>query len=580
MNTTPTITTRLVPACDHPLQPGLHPVLERILRARGVESSAELDLRLKNLCSPDTLSGIERAAQRLAEAIQSQQTILIVGDYDTDGATSSALAILVLRQFGAAEVAYRVPDRFIHGYGLSPSLVSTIAANPPDLLVTVDNGTSSIDGVADANALGVDVIVTDHHLPSDTLPDAFAVVNPNLEGDQFHSKNLAGVGVIYYLLAATRQVLLKRGHFASNKTPNLAAVLDLVAVGTVADLVSLDYNNRLLVSQGLARINAGRCRPGITALLEVANRNRPCTTQDIAFAIGPRLNAAGRLDDMSVGIQCLLAEDPAQARALAQQLQDLNKQRRSLQATMQTQAEMIADNIYHQHSGRPKTFCLYNPDWHEGLVGLIASRIKDRFHRPVIAFANSDSGELKGSGRSIHGLHLRDLLCHVDRSAPGLISRFGGHAMAAGLSIPQPAFGPFRTLFTTAVEEAWSTEFDSEVLTTDGSLPPSCLTLDFAAQLRDLAPWGQGFPAPCFEDRFRVIRYRVVGENHLKLTLQHGTSGQQLGAIYFNALEHIGILPALHTIQIVYSLVINDFNGRRQPELIIHHLQPQQSNQT
>ncbi len=573
LNTAPTITTRHAATASSPLQPGLHPLLERILRARGVQSASELDLGLKHLYPPDTLQGIRPAAYRLADAVQTQQRILIVGDYDTDGATSSALAVLVLTQFGAANVDYLVPDRFIHGYGLSPSLVAVTSHKPPDLLITVDNGTSSIDGVTAANALGIDVVITDHHLPGETLPAALAIVNPNLPDNEFRYKNLAGVGVIYYLLAATRQVLHSRGHFSDITMPNLASVLDLVAVGTVADLVPLDYNNRLLVTQGLTKINAGHCRPGITALLEVANRSQPCTTQDIAFAVGPRLNAAGRLDDMSLGIQCLLTDDPAEAQVLARRLEGLNKERRSRQATMQTQAQIIADTISRQQSGLPKAFCLYNPDWHEGLVGLIASRIKDRFHRPTVAFAKGDSGVLKGSGRSIQGLHLRDLLCAVDRSAPGLISRFGGHAMAAGLSMPLPGLEQFRTLFNAAVEQAWSTELDCQVLTTDGNLPADCFTVTFAEQLRDLAPWGQGFPAPSFEDQFRVIRHRIVGETHLKLVLQHDTSRQQISAIYFNALEYFDALPVLYRIRAVYSLVINNFNGRRQPELIIQHLQ-------
>jgi len=575
LNNPPSIGVRKVTGSDHPLLPGLHPVLERILRARGVCSAAELDLRLKRLQPPDALLGIRPAARRLADAIQQQQRILIVGDYDTDGATSAALAVLVLRQFGAGDVDFLVPDRFVHGYGLSPSLVAVACSNPPELLITVDNGISSLEGVAAANAQGFEVIITDHHLPGETLPAALAIVNPNLPDDGFASKNLAGVGVIYYLLVATRQELLARGHFASTNAPNLAAVLDLVAVGTVADLVPMDFNNRLLVAQGLARINAGHCRPGISALLEVANRSNPWTTEDIAFAVGPRLNAAGRLDDMSLGIQCLLADDPAQARSLAQQLETLNRQRRSLQSTMQTQAESIADRISRQQTGVPKTFCLFDPTWHEGLVGLIASRIKDRFQRPVMAFACSDQDMLKASGRSITGLHLRDVLCAVDRSAPGLISRFGGHAMAAGLSLPASGLEPFREHFATAVEQFWSPALDQQNLLTDGNLPSECLTLDFARKLRDLAPWGQGFPAPCFRGDFLVIRHRIVGESHLKMVLQVGSSRQQIPAIFFNALQQFDMIPTLQRIHAVYRLVINTFNGRSQPELLIQYLEPQ-----
>ncbi len=575
MKVSPKITTRPVPDKTSSLPPDLHPVLVRILRSRGVHSNDALDLGLKHLYPPDTLRNCLQAARRLADAVQQHQRILIVGDYDTDGATSAALAVLLLRQFGATDVDFLLPDRFIHGYGLSPSLVAVASEHLPALIVTVDNGISSIAGVAAANAHGIDVIITDHHLPGEILPAAMAIVNPNLPGDRFGSKNLAGVGVVYYLLAVLRQELILRKYFVNATPPNLAAVLDLVAVGTVADLVTLDFNNRLLVSQGLARINTGRCRPGITALLEVAKRKHPCTTQDIAFAIGPRLNAAGRLQDMSLGVRCLLTDDPAEAKACAQRLEELNKERRALQATMQDQAQGITDTISRQQTGLPKAFCLYSKDWHEGLVGLIASRIKDRFHRPVVAFATADSGELKGSGRSIHGLHLRDLLCAVDRSAPGMITRFGGHAMAAGLSLPQQALAQFRTLLNTAVEQAWSNDLDCQVLATDGSLPADCFTLDFAIKLRDLAPWGQGFPTPCFEDCFQVIRHRIVGESHLKLMLQPETSTQQISAIYFNALEHFDMLPVLHQIRAVYNLVINDFNGRRQPELIIQHLQPQ-----
>ncbi len=562
-------------ASEDELPAGLHPAIRRILLARGIGHAAELDLKLSQLLPPDTLGGSDAAASLLADAITGEQSILVVGDFDADGATGTAVAMLGLRALGSGNVSFRVPNRFEFGYGLTEPLVETLADSPPDLLVTVDSGIACLAGVARARALGCRVIVTDHHLPGPQLPPAHAIVNPNVPGDTFPSKAMAGVGVMFYLLSRVRQTLRDRGWFdgRSRKEPNLASLLDLVALGTVADLVPLDRNNRILVKQGLQRIRRGQARPGLLALLRAGNRDyRFAQAADMGFAVAPRLNAAGRLEDMSVGIRCLLSDDPDQADALARQLDELNQQRKDMQEEMQAGAmqqvqQLIAD------LGRelPQAVCLFDPGWHQGIVGLVASRVKDAVHRPVIAFAPEAAGSerLKGSARSVSGLHIRDVLALVDSRAPGLMSAFGGHAMAAGLSLPLSQLDSFRQHLQEAVLTVLNGEsLDAEILV-DGELPGADISLGLALELEQLGPWGQRFPEPLFEGRFEVVEHRVVGGSHLKLALRPFNASSVLDGIAFNcAPEQVGG----GSIHALYRLDINRWRGMESCQLRIERI--------
>jgi len=541
---------------------GLEPVMARLLAARGVGSEEELDLRAERLLPPAAMHGLERMASILADAIAGAQRLLIVGDYDCDGATACAVGVLALRAFGA-HVDYLVPNRFEYGYGLTPEIVRAAAQRSPDILITVDNGIASVEGVREANALGMRVIVTDHHLPGEHLPEAACIVNPNQAGCGFPSKHLAGVGVMFYAMLALRGELRRRGAFAGRDEPNLADLLDLVALGTVADVVRLDYNNRILVEQGLRRIRAGRCRSGIRALLEVCARapEQVCA-HDLGFLLGPRVNAAGRLSDITLGIECLLAGEPGRALELARQLHELNRERRNIESDMQASALAHLEEI---DAGGAFGLALYRQDWHQGVIGILAARIRERFHRPVIAFADGPDGELKGSGRSIPAVHLRDALDRIDKRHPGLILRFGGHAAAAGLSIRAEALGPFRQAFDATLRELLTPADLEERIETDGALAPAEIGLDLAQALRAIA-WGQGFPPPRFVGSFRVADQRVVGGAHLKLRLAHLDAPGGVDAMLFRCDAR---LPG--RIRCVYRLEVNEWNGTRGVQLIVEH---------
>jgi single-stranded-DNA-specific exonuclease len=553
-----------------------HPVIRRILLARSITDKSALDLKLGQLQSPATLSGITEAAEIIAEAVVEDQSILIVGDFDADGATGTAVAVRALRLMGATNVDFRVPNRFEFGYGLSLALVETLADQPPDVLVTVDSGISSNEGVARARELGCTVVVTDHHLPGKVLPMADAIVNPNCPGDQFPSKALAGVGVVFYLMSMVRTALRSRDWFTvPRKEPNLARLLDLVALGTVADLVSLDRNNRILVRQGMDRIRQGYCSAGLLALLRLGKRDyRHLVASDLAFAVAPRLNAAGRMEDMGVGIRCLLTDDRDEAMELATQLDDLNHQRRARQEQMQQQAlgqlQGLLDGL--RETDLPAGLCLHNENWHQGIVGLVASRIKDAVHRPVIAFAPESEGSdvLKGSARSVSGLHIRDVLARVDTLHPDMISAFGGHAMAAGLTLPLVEFEPFGAALEEAIGHFLQGRTLSNELLTDGELEPNDLNLEFAQLLRNLGPWGQHFPEPVFEGRFVVEEHRVVGGAHLKMMLRPAGGGAAIDAIAFGKLPED--LPGTATTGFVYRLDVNHFRGRQTCQLLIEKI--------
>ncbi|ACT48515.1 single-stranded-DNA-specific exonuclease RecJ [Methylotenera mobilis] len=544
---------------------GVSPLMSRLLSARGVSDIAQTSIHLSALLPPQQLTHNQAMAKLLAEAIQANKKLLVVGDYDADGATATAVAVKGLRLFGA-NVDFLVPNRFEYGYGLTPEIVKLAATQAPDVIVTVDNGIASVDGVATANAMGIQVLITDHHLPGAQTPEAACIVNPNQHGCTFPSKNLAGVGVMFYCLLGLRAELREQGAYQSSAEPNLTELLDLVALGTVADLVKLDENNRILVEQGLRRIRAGACSHGVSALLRVAGREpAKAAAQDLGFYVGPRLNAAGRLDDMTLGIQCLLAETEKDAVVLAQQLHDLNKQRRSIEADMQESANVSLDEIAiaDQYS-----ISIYEPDWHQGVIGILASRIKERHHRPVIAFADGGSGLLKGSGRSIAGLHLRDALDLLSKHLPDLILKFGGHAMAAGLTIKAEDFNVFKMGFE-AVVKSLLTEVDLEaVLEVDGSLSSGEMTYAVAQTLENQV-WGQGFPPPLFYDEFEVVNQRILAEKHLKLSLRAlaSPSAAVIDAIYFNQTEFLD-----SQIQAAYQLQTNSYNGVQKVQLNIRHV--------
>jgi len=549
---------------------GLPPFLARIYAGRGINDPAQLDADLKRLIPPERLLNVRTMATMLADAIAAHKTLLIVADYDADGATACAVGLRALRSFGA-DVDYLVPNRFEYGYGLTPEIVHLAAEKKkPDVLITVDNGIASIDGVAEANRLGMKVLVTDHHLPGDTLPDAWCIINPNQPGCEFPSKSLAGVGVMFYLMLALRAELRGRGAYAGKTEPNLAALLDLVALGTVADVVRLDENNRLLVRQGLQRMRAGRAHAGVAALFNAAGRDvRRAGAYDLGFVAGPRLNAAGRMTDMSLGIECLTTDDPVRASEIARQLDQLNRQRRDIEADMQESALASVEDVEPGY-----TLSLYDPQWHQGVIGILASRLRERFHRPTFAFAAAGNGELKGSGRSINALHLRDALDLVSKRHPQLILRFGGHAAAAGLSLHEQALDEFKTAFEAVARELLTPgDLDREWIT-DGSLPPEEMTLSNATALAD-AVWGQGFPEPRFYDRFEVATQRIVGERHLKLQLRReaSTLGGRRDKALIDAMLFGHADPLPDAIAATYKLSANHYNGAVTLQLIVEHWQ-------
>ena len=554
----------------------LHPLLARIYTTRGVRTPAELDLGLAQLLPPAQLRNADAAAVLLADAVAADKKLLVIGDFDADGATSTALAVSLLRQFGAREVDYLVPNRFEYGYGLTPEIVELAATRDPAVIITVDNGIASLDGVESARARGIATLITDHHLAGRTLPRADVIVNPNQPGCAFPSKNLAGVGVIFYVMLALRAQLRLRGWFAQRAEPNLAHYTDLVALGTVADVVPLDHNNRILVAAGLQRIRAGLARPGIAALLDVASRDpRTVVASDLGFAVGPRINAAGRLDDMSIGIECLLSEDPARAAALAMQLHRLNQDRRLIESDMQEQAlRELARLELVQEAEPPLAMTLYQPGWHQGVIGILASRIKDRIHRPTIAFADGDPGQIKGSARSIPGIHIRDILDAVAVRHPGLISKFGGHAMAAGLSLARQDYEAFSRAF---VEEVARHAEDVElqaVLDSDGELAEAEFQLELATALRFAGPWGQHFPEPVFDGVFQIVSQRLVGEKHLKLVLFPTSGSVLLDAIAFNVDLAVWPDPSIAQVEIAYRLDVNEYRGQRSVQLMVEHIVP------
>ncbi len=556
----------------------IHPVLQRVLAHRGLTRGEELELSLKGLIPAQQLKGLAQALPLLAEAIRKQKKILVVGDFDADGATSSALSVLALRRLGARHVDYLVPNRFEFGYGLTPEIVAVAKTKQPDLIFTVDNGISSIEGVATARAAGITVIITDHHLPGAELPLADAIINPNQAGCDFPSKNLAGVGVAFYVMTALRTYLNESGWFAEQQCepPNMADYLDIVALGTVADVVPLDRNNRILVQQGLLRIRAGRCRPGIQALIEVAKRNiQQLVASDLGFALGPRLNAAGRLTDMSKGIECLLVDDYAQALEHAQLLDQLNIERRKIEGQMQSQALAAMEKLnWKDFDSLPWGLSLFEKDWHQGVIGILASRIKDKFHRPCIAFARADSGELKGSARSISGLHIRDALDAVASRHPGLISKFGGHAMAAGLSIDAENFADFQAAFDVEVRRKLKPQDLSGEIQSDGDIAEFSIDLPLALELRNAGPWGQGFPEPIFDGEFELLNQRIVGEKHLKLVLGLPQSGRVIDAIAFNVDTQKWPNQKANRVYMAYKLDVNEYRGVRSPQLLVEEITP------
>ena len=556
------ITQRPYPAdtTQRLVQSGVAPLLARIYAARGIQDTAQLDTDIKRLLPFSLLKNAEQMACFLADAIADRKKMLIVADYDADGATACAVAMRGLSALGAS-VDFIVPNRFEYGYGLTPEIVHLAKQSEPDLLLTVDNGIASVEGVAEAIRLGMQVLVTDHHLPGDALPDALCIVNPNQPGCTFPSKHLAGVGVMFYVLMALRAEMRKRGAFDGQPEPNLGNLLDLVALGTVADVVKLDDNNRILVQQGLQRIRAGRSCAGIQALLQVARRQTAqATSYELGFIVGPRLNAAGRLEDMGLGIRCLLTDDEGEAGDIATRLDALNKERRSIEADMQESALADLDSF---DPADAWSLALFNEVWHQGVIGILASRLKDKFHRPVIAFARSQTGELKGSGRSIAGLHLRDALDLVSKRHPHLIQKFGGHAMAAGLSITENNLNEFRQAFEVIAQELLDAESLVKTITTDGPLETREFTLSIARDLQRQV-WGQGFPEPLFEGDFQVQTQRVVGEKHLKLKLSSPAGS-------FDAIRFFSADPAPDTIHAVYSLSVNEYNGSESLQLIVRH---------
>ncbi|ELW3944226.1 single-stranded-DNA-specific exonuclease RecJ [Salmonella enterica] len=555
----------------------LPPLLRRLYASRGVRSARELERSVKGMLPWQQLSGMDNAVEILYNAFREGIRIIVVGDFDADGATSTALSVLGMRALGCDNISYLVPNRCEDGYGLSPEVVDQAKARGAQLIVTVDNGISSHAGVAHAKTLGLPVIVTDHHLPGDTLPDAEAIINPNLRDCEFPSKSLAGVGVAFYLMLALRTFLRDKGWFDERGIvpPNLAELLDLVALGTVADVVPLDANNRILTWQGLSRIRAGKCRPGIKALLEISNRDpQQLAASDLGFALGPRLNAAGRLDDMSVGVALLLCDNLGEARVLASELDALNQTRKEIEQGMQAEALILCEKLERSSETLPGGLAMYHPEWHQGVVGILASRIKERFHRPVIAFAPAGDGTLKGSGRSIQGLHMRDALERLDTLYPDLMIKFGGHAMAAGLSLEEHKFEQFQQRFGELVTEWLDPALLQGEVISDGPLSAAEMSMEVAQLLRDAGPWGQMFPEPLFDGRFRLLQQRLVGERHLKVMVEPVGGGPLLDGIAFNIDTTCWPDNGVREVELAYKLDINEFRGNRSLQIIIDDIWP------
>jgi single-stranded-DNA-specific exonuclease len=554
----------------------LHPKLKHIYATRGITEASQLERGAKSLLHYQQLAGIEKAVVILADAIATQKHIMVIGDFDADGATSTALSILALGMMGSKKHSYLVPNRFDFGYGLSPEIVAVAHQQKAEVIMTVDNGIACFAGVEKAKKLGMTVLITDHHLPADRLPIADAIVNPNQPDCQFMSKNLAGVGVAFYLMLALRAHLRTQSWFVEQQLeiPNLAELLDIVALGTVADVVTLDDNNRILVHQGLQRIRSEKCRPGIQAMIEVAGKDkRKMVSTDLGFVLGPRLNAAGRLDDMSMGIECLLTEDPARARQIAVQLDSLNRERREIEGSMQQEAVKALDGLELSQDNMPHGLVLYQADYHQGVIGILAGRIKDKYFRPTIAFAHQDDDNLKGSARSIPGLHIRDLLEELNSRYPDIIGKFGGHAMAAGLSLPLSKLAAFTQLFDQLAEESLQGKSLTGALTSDGELSDQELTLYFAQILKDAGPWGQGFPEPLFDGEFELMDQRIVGQKHLKMMVKH-SSGILLDAIAFNVDTNTWPDKNIKRVNLAYKLDINEFRNRVSLQLMVEGLAP------
>jgi len=569
---------------DEHLPSSLHPIVRQIYARRGVTCKEQLELTASHLCPVETLKGLPEACELLYQALKGQKNITVIGDFDADGATSTALMMEALQMLGSSNHHFLVPNRFKYGYGLTPEIVDIAVSQGAEVLVTVDNGISCMAGVKRAKALGLQVLVTDHHLPSATTPPADAIVNPNQVGCNFASKSLAGVGVAFYFMLALRKYLREQQWFEQQniKEPNIAQLLDLVALGTVADVVSLDANNRILVEQGLKRIRAGATRPGIQALIEIAGKNQQkLVASDFGFALGPRINAAGRLDDMAFGINCLLAKDLSTARVMAADLDDLNKARREIEQGMQIEAEQVLASLQFSEENLPHGISLFHADWHQGVIGIVAGRLKEKYHRPSIVFAkgsdknvadtNNNSDEIKGSARSIPGLHIRDLLEYIDSQHPGIIAKFGGHAMAAGLSIAREQFESFSMLFEQYAQQWLSQEALTGVLASDGELLTRDMTLTFAQVLRDAGPWGQNFSEPLFDDVFTLVQQRIVGEKHLKLVVEKDQ--QIFDAIAFNVDIKRWPDHQAKQVKLAYRLDINEFRGKQSVQLMVEQLE-------
>jgi single-stranded-DNA-specific exonuclease len=573
------IQTRHLPSVAPNFNATIDPLLQRIYQARGINHQRDLDKHLASLPSPHLLAGMPKAIARLIESLQHGEQIVIIGDFDADGATSSALMILALKAMGFQKLAFLVPNRFDYGYGLTPEIVQLATQYQPQLIITVDNGISSIEGVACASALGIDVIVTDHHLPAETLPDALAIINPNQPNCSFPSKNLAGVGVAFYFLSGLRSELRAMNWFTEQniQEPRMAVWLDLVALGTVADVVPLDHVNRVLIHQGLMRIRAGQCRPGIKALLRIAGKNlESIVASDLGFALGPRLNAAGRLDDISIGIQCLMTDDPNDAMQAATALDQLNQDRKFIEQGMQQEAIQTLDTLLlASDKNLPAALCVFNTDWHQGVVGLVASRLKEKYYRPVVAFARAEDGTLKGSSRSIPGFHIRDAMEVVASCHPGVITKFGGHAMAAGLTMNESDLDVFVEAFQKQASKVIAPEDLKAKMMTDGTLQLSQLTMTTAALLRESGPWGQQFPEPSFEGIFTLKSQRIVGEKHLKMAFSHPSAPTSLiDGIYFNIDPEQWPSHAVETVRCVYRLDINEFRGTKKLQFLVQYMTP------